>query len=298
MNITLRQLIYLREIARSRSFTEAANRLHTSQSNLSTAVRALEEVLGVRLINRSTKHFELTDAGRSFLAVSERVLNDLHAALESTSAISRLQRGTLSIGAPTLHAATYLPDMIGRFHRKHPALELRLHEVPSRELLNMLRSRDIELAIGTFRNAGSELVVKPLFEDELAVIAHRDLQLSGPCTWRRLLQVPMVSIVKTSSVGKLIEETAWDSVQQRYEPLIEVESWMSVVAFTESLRAASIVPKKVAQRSQLRTGSDLLQILPLQRPTIRRVISVAYLASHGLTPTAQAFVNLLEERGK
>lgn len=295
MNITLRQLLFLREIASSRSFTEAANRLHTSQSNLSTAMRGLEDVLGVKLINRSTKHFELTDAGRSFLAVSERVLNDLQAAVESTSAISRLERGTLSVGTPTQHAATFLPSMIGRFHQKYPTIELRLHEVPSRELFNMLRSRDIELAIGTFRNAGSEFIVHPLFEDELVVIAHRDLKLSGSCTWRQLWHLPLVSIVKSSSVGQLIEETSWDSIQQRYEPLMEVESWMSVVAFTESLRAASIVPNKVAQRTQFRSASDSLQILPLHRPRVSRTISVTHLASHSLTPTAQAFISLLEE---
>jgi DNA-binding transcriptional LysR family regulator len=295
MNITIRQLIYLREIARSRSFTEAANRLHTSQSNLSTSVRALEDIVGVRLINRSTKHFELTDSGRSFLAVSERVLDDLQAALESTSAISRLERGTLSVGAPTTHAATFLPDVIGRFHREHPNLELRLHEVPSRELFNMLRSREIELAIGTFLNVGNDIMTKALFEDELVVMAHPDLKLSGSCTWRDLLRLPLVSIVKTSSVGQLIEETAWDSIQRRFEPLMEVESWVSVVALTESLRAASIAPKKVAEQTKLRAGSGLLQIHSLHRPKIVRTISVAYLATHSLTPTAQAFVRLLED---
>jgi LysR family carnitine catabolism transcriptional activator len=298
MNITLRQLVYLREIARSRSFTEAANRLHTSQSNLSTAIRALEELLGVRLIDRSTKHFELTAAGKSFLAVSERVLNDLDAAVESTSAINRLERGTLTIGAPALHAATYLPDIIGAFHRKYPALELRLHEVPIRELSNMLRSRDIEIAIGSFRHAGSEFITKPLFEDNLVVLAHRDVQLPDPCTWRSLLKVPMVSIVKTSSVGQLIEETAWDTIQQRYEPLLEVASWMSVVAFTESLRAASIVPMKVALQGQLGARKDTLQILQLHRPVVRRAISVAYLATHGLTPTAQAFLEHLDTQAE
>ena len=293
MNITLRQLLYLREIASSRSFTEAANRLHTSQSNLSTAMKGLEDVLGVTLINRSTKHFELTDAGRSFLAVSERVLNDLQAAVESTSAISRLERGTLSLGAPTQHAATFLPAMVGRFHEKYPSIELRLHEVPSRELLNMLRSRDIELAIGTFRNPGNELVIHPIFEDELVVIAHRDLKLEGPCTWRQLSRLPLVSIVKSSSVGQLIEETAWESSQKRYEPILQVESWMSVVAYTESLRTASIVPNQVAQRTQFRMSTDSLEVFPLSRPHVSRTISIAHVAAHSLTPTAQAFIHLL-----
>src|SRR5690625_3026135 len=100
MNVTIKQLTYFREVARCGSFTDAANQLHTSQSNLSSSIRVLEELLGVRLINRTTKHFELTESGEAFLDVAERVLDDLENAVQKASALSKLERGVLSIAAP------------------------------------------------------------------------------------------------------------------------------------------------------------------------------------------------------
>src|SRR5690625_6286890 len=95
MNVTIKQLTYFREVARCGSFTDAANQLHTSQSNLSSSIRVLEELLGVRLINRTTKHFELTESGEAFLDVAERVLDDLENARSGEHTSELQSRGHL-----------------------------------------------------------------------------------------------------------------------------------------------------------------------------------------------------------
>ncbi|HEY9280133.1 MAG TPA: LysR family transcriptional regulator [Eoetvoesiella sp.] len=293
MNVSIRQLTYLREIVRARSFTEAANRLHTSQSNLSTAIRELEEAVGARLINRTTKRFELTDVGLSFLTSAERILDDLQAAIDDTSAVTRLEKGTLSIGAPSVHASTFLADMLGRFRQRHPALDMRLQEAPTGELPNLLRSRNIELALGDFQPGTKDIVAKPLFTERLVVLAHRTLTTTSPCSWQKFLELPVVSIAQSSSVGQLIQETVCRQIKAEYKPIIEAASWMSVVALTQTLRGACIVPYQVAERVKSLVLSGELVQLELQRPTVGRTIFVAHLASHTLTPTARAFLALL-----
>lgn len=293
MNVSLRQLIYLRETARARSFTEAAERLHTSQSNLSTAIRDLEVSIGTRLIDRTTKRFELTEIGLDFLFTVERVLDDLQGAVDNVSAAGRLERGVLAIGAPPLLAATLLADSLGVFHDSHPGLDILFQDAATSELTKLLRSRDIELALGTFQETDKDIISKPLFADRLVVLAHPGLAVPSPCPWRALLELPVVSIARSSSVGQLIQRTIWRTTQTNYRPVVEANNWTTVVSLTQTLRAMCVVPQYAAGRvTSVMGGRELTQI-ELHRPKVERTISVAYLRSRALSPTGRAFLALL-----
>ena len=109
IKITIRHLTAVRELARTQSFTQAANRLHTTQSNLSLAIQEAESILGVRLFDRTTKRCRLTDVGAEFLGTVDRVLDDLQTGIDNVDASVRLQRGKLAVGAASLLTSTLLP---------------------------------------------------------------------------------------------------------------------------------------------------------------------------------------------
>ncbi|MFA7667704.1 MAG: LysR family transcriptional regulator [Burkholderiaceae bacterium] len=295
MNISLRQLVSFREVSRARSFTEAAEQLHTTQSNLSTAVRDLESAIGARLIDRTTKRFELTEIGQEFLDAVERVLDDLKRAVDDVSVASRLERGELTLGTTPLLASTFLSELLGRFCQRHPQLGIRLKDRPTSELVSLLRSREIELAIGSFHETDQDIALKPLFVDRLVVLGHPGLDIPSPCPWQVLLRLPVVSIVKNSSVGQLIHKAVWRATQKEYRPMIEAGNWATVVSLTQSLRAACVVPRYAAARMvSTASGRELAQF-ELAPPRVRRTISVAWLSSRSLSPAGKAFLALLAE---
>ena len=118
-------------VARERSFSKAAARLHRTQPAVSQAIRRLEDELGERLFDRSSKEGRLTEAGRVLQQHAERLLR---LAEDSEAAVRELQdmrRGRVTIGANEAGVHTLLP-IIERFRAAHPQVLVDVRRVPAR----------------------------------------------------------------------------------------------------------------------------------------------------------------------
>jgi len=106
-------------VAETRSFSEAARRLHASKSAVSRNIGALEAELGVRLFQRTTRSLNLTEAGRGYCERAARILADLEEANLAVSQLQAAPRGRLRVSAPMsfgfLHLAPALPDFLARY---------------------------------------------------------------------------------------------------------------------------------------------------------------------------------------
>jgi DNA-binding transcriptional LysR family regulator len=111
-------------IAERASFAKAAVQLGVSRSSLSESLRALEERLGVRLLNRTTRSVALTEAGERLLAQLRPLLDNLDAALESVNAFRDSPAGHLRITVPRPAARTIIEPILSRFLRAYPAVTL------------------------------------------------------------------------------------------------------------------------------------------------------------------------------
>lgn len=289
--ISMRHLVAVREVARSHSFTDAAVRLHTTQSNVSIAIREIEEILGARLFERTTKRFGMTAAGAEFVAVVERLLADLEAGIENARANSRLQKGVLAIGATPLLTSAVLSHLIAEYKQRHANVDIRIQDASSAECLRLLRSRTLEVVLGTFDEDDADLLVTPFFDDPLVALVHPSTGLSGRCTWKQLLDHPIVSIARTNLVGQLIDRTFWKLTGETFRPTIEVQYWTTVTALAQRLAGVCIVPSYGADAMR---GS--LRKVPLAGPRVVRSISVAQLAGRELSPAAHSFVQLAMNR--
>lgn len=152
--------IFLR-VAELGSFTAAGRRSGVSQSTVSKAVRSIEDRLGVRLLNRTTRRLSLTDEGRSFAGRIREVLSTLQEAeSEARSAHEQLQ-GRLRINTSTMLAVGMVQPVLLDLGRKHPELELEL-DVDDRRIDPVERSADVTIRVGklsdstmTLRRAGT-----------------------------------------------------------------------------------------------------------------------------------------------
>lgn len=143
----LRQLEHFVAVAEERHFSRAAQRVHIVQSGLSSSIRSLERELGAELFARSTRHVDLTQAGRAFLPEARAVLAAAGRAREAVAAVEGLLRGTLSIGVMQVLDPIDLPALLGRFHAEHPAVELRLRQSGVTPLFEEVRTGALDLAL-------------------------------------------------------------------------------------------------------------------------------------------------------
>jgi len=122
----LRHLQYFIAVAEERSFTRAAARLHVVQSGVSAAIRALERELGAALLERTSKRVALTDAGEALLPRARATLDAARAARDAVDEVRGGLRGTVRMGTLTSVGLVDVPALLGRFHRDHPDVTLRL----------------------------------------------------------------------------------------------------------------------------------------------------------------------------
>ena len=146
LDVRLRQLSYLREIARSGGVTPAAARLGVSQPSLSRALAGLERRVGVRLVERDGRGRRLTGAGEDVLAFAERVAAQVEALREQLGERARGERGTLRVGMIDAASLYVLPGVVRDFVARFPGADLALSVDTSAALLDRLRHFDLDLA--------------------------------------------------------------------------------------------------------------------------------------------------------
>lgn len=141
----LEQLLAFREIVQAGGFHAAARRLGLSQPSLSARLRELETVLGVALLERRGRRLKLTPEGRELLDYAERILALGREALERVGTRNR-PAGRVRLGLTAIPAVTWLPRLVNRLARLHPAIRLEFIVEASEVLAGLLRAGALDVA--------------------------------------------------------------------------------------------------------------------------------------------------------
>ncbi|MEU9221451.1 LysR substrate-binding domain-containing protein [Streptomyces sp. NPDC048376] len=153
----LRQLECFVAVAEESSFTRAAARLHVVQSAVSATIAALEGELHTRLLERTSRRVSLTDAGRALLPKARAALDAVRDARDAVQEVNGGVRGTLRVGTLSSLGMIDLPALLGRFHREHPAVSVRLvtaaSDGGSPGLLDALTEGRLDLAFVSIPNS-------------------------------------------------------------------------------------------------------------------------------------------------
>ena len=143
----IRQLLYFTTIAEEGSISAAAKKLHLSQPPLSYQMKLLEEELHLPLIERSARGIALTEAGRVLYKRAQGILELSELTRKEMLAMASGFTGTLHIGTVSSSGASLLGWRIPAFHQKYPQIGFAIHEGNTFELMEILESGLIELAI-------------------------------------------------------------------------------------------------------------------------------------------------------
>jgi DNA-binding transcriptional LysR family regulator len=289
MNITIRQIQCFLYVAELGSFTRAAEKMHTVQPALSQQVRDLEVELSMRLFDRTTRRVELTEGGAEFRSIAAKIIEDLESAARNAHDLAERKRGRVVVAAPPLLAAAMMPRAIVDFRRDYPGITVRLVDARTDQIVEGVRSGQVDCGLGTFHAGEEGLSSTLLARDRLMLFCAADHPLARLRTanWRDLDGLPLITLTRDSGI-RLLVEVGFEAAQMRLVPAYEVTQITTALAMVEAdLGVAALPTYAFAVARTLNISA-----LPLD-PAIARDITMITRAGRAVSPAVSAFARCL-----
>lgn len=186
--VKIRHLRSFDAVVRSGSFAAAAELLHVSAPAVSLAIRELEEAVGFRLLERSTRVVRLSESGAGYLSQVQRVLAELDGA---SRVAADLQRGRSVVRIATTQAilSCLLPTALSEVHQRWPQLHLHPLDVATTDIISALRNRQADLAIGVDLPQDQAYDCRPIYNSwwHAYLAVRHPLARRSRLSWRQLL---------------------------------------------------------------------------------------------------------------
>jgi DNA-binding transcriptional LysR family regulator len=178
-----RQLRYFIAVAEELSFSRAAKRLHISQPPLSTQIKAMEDELGTRLLARTRRKVELTQAGQLLLDHARRAVGELDLASETVRRAARGEAGVVRVGfTGSVPMLDMFAELFRSFRSSYPRVKIELRHMSTAKQLRAIADAELDVAIMRppldFRPA-ADLQVHVVWRDRLMVFLPLDHPLAG-----------------------------------------------------------------------------------------------------------------------
>ena len=272
------------------AFGRAAQALHLTQTGLTRRVQTLEGILGVRLLERTTRSTTLTTSGREFLPRARRLLTDLQGAFTEMREGGRALRGDVTIACVPTVGVRYLAGIVKRYAARHPENRIRILDHASVDVAAAVLRREAEFGINISGTHHPELEGTPLLKDRFVLVCRRDHALARrkALGWRELEGHPLVFAGRVSGNRELLD-VALGEGELRLQLRYEVQRSSTAVALAAEGLGAAIVPSLAWQKA----AYPMLAMVPLNRPVVTRALTLIVRRNASLSPAAQALYDLV-----
>lgn len=161
-------------LAENENFTLAAKELHLTQSAVSHSIKALEQDLGCKLIDRLGKKALLTQAGEQLLIYSQKILNEMSRARSSIDNLNNWGQARLRVAASSTLCEFLLPSVLKSIKSEFPGSRIILHSKDSTDSIGLLRSGKVDIAIAMKPKNENQMDFKPWFDDHLSFLVSKE----------------------------------------------------------------------------------------------------------------------------
>lgn len=285
-NLSAKDLRAFLAVARTHSFSQAARQVHLSQSALSTLIQRLEEGVGARLFERTTRSVVLTAAGAAFAERGQQLLADIEHTLSDVRDVVALRRGQVAVAALPSLAAGLVPRLFQAFQAQHPAIRLHLIDTLSGPAFDLVREGRVDFALTAADPAHEDLLYEPLTGDAFVLLC----PTSHPLARRRsrlgftdTLAWPHVSMPRTASVRQYLDAAALEK-GVAFLPRYEVDHIATIGAMVACGLGVTALPSMAAEL----IAHHGLVVRELGPPAIRRSLGLVRRRDRELSPAAQA----------
>jgi DNA-binding transcriptional LysR family regulator len=276
-------------VATERSFSKAAKKLHRTQPAVSQAVRRLEDRLGDRLFDRSSRDGALTEAGVLLLEHATRLLrlaSDTEVAIRE---LQQVRRGRVVIGANEAGVHSVLP-VVEKFAALHPSAQVEVRRVPSRLIAGELLERSLDFGVLTFQPAGRGLQSILLGSDELVLLVHPGHPLA------RSKKVTIEEVGRQTVIAHNDPSPARDRVLRLYEKRhaalniqIALPSLDGIKRAVEMGLGVAVLPRRCALSEIARGQLAAVKVPELASP---RSVRLVFRRGGEFSHAAEAFLGL------
>lgn len=277
-------------IAEHGSFQKAADSIHITQTALTRRLQNLESLLGVKLVERTTRSVALTSLGMDFLPQCRRLLSDLTAALAEIQKTGKAQRGDVTIACVPTVGIQYLPRVIEEYAARYPDNRIRILDHASSGVAAAILRREAEFGINIAGANHPELRSTTLLEDRFVLICRSDHPLANRrrVTWRQLEPHRLIFAGEVSGNRPLLD-TALSSQSFALHSFYEVQRSSTAVGLVAAGVAAAVVPSLALQKGAYPT----IRTVALIEPMISRTLALVSRKNAHLSPAAQALYDTI-----
>ena len=277
-------------VAEERSFSVAARKLHRTQPAVSQAIRRVEEDLGDRLFDRSSRNGTLTEAGVLLLEHARRLLRMADEAQAAVRELHQVRRGRVVIGANEAAVHSVLP-YLREYAAAHPEVTIEVRRVPSRRIAAELLDRSMDFGVMTFAPAERGLQSIPLGSDELVMLAHP----KHPLAARKRVSIGEVGreVVIAHNDPSPARERVLRLYERKHEPIniqVSLPSLDGIKRAVEMGVGVAVLPRRCAL-TEIERGDLVAVKVPELKAT--RVVRFVFRRTGELSHAAAKFLQLV-----
>ena len=200
INFDLNDLLAFRAVAELSSFRKAAESVHLSQPAFSRRVDKLEQALGVRLLERTTRRVTLTAVGRDFERKVRELLDDLDATLLGIRGVAATRMGEVTVACVPSTVYYYLSHVIRRYHERSPKVRVKVLDASANEVLAAVSRGEADFGLNFMGAQEGDLEFKSLVEERFVAACRRDHPMAKlrRVTWAQLCDYDYISVGRTA----------------------------------------------------------------------------------------------------
>ncbi|HEK1009379.1 TPA: LysR family transcriptional regulator [Pseudomonas putida] len=290
INFDLNDLQAFRAVVDQGSFSKAADAVRISQPALSRRIEKLEDALGVRLFERTTRKVSLTQAGRGFMPSVERLLDDLDNALLGISEVASTRLGQVTVACVPSAAYYFMPQVIAHYHQQYPRIKVKVLDASAHDVLSAVVDGEADFGVSFMGTLEADVEFEPLVQESYVVACRRDHPLAGrsSVSWEAFYQQDYISLGKTSGNRFLLDQALSGIVPQR-QSICETRHVTTMIGLVEAGLGVAAVPLMAMPAAD----HPILTRVPLTDPVVMRSVGLIKRRGRTLTPAALALERLV-----
>lgn len=281
-------------VAEGAGLAAAADKLHLTRSAISHGLKLLETQVGCRLFERAGKKMMLNQAGEQLLSLVRSPLAALDAAAESLKHLGKWGETRLRLGVTASLCQRLLPTVIRDLRKAHRQLELQVRSGDTADLIERLRSNQIDVALGLLPENENGLEVRPLFHDELMfAFAPSHLWAAGrPIRREELCKQPLILYQRASLTTHLVAEF-FRGLNLVPRAIMEIDSIEAIKELVKLNLGVAVLAPWTAE-DDLARGK--LKMRPLGKKRLTRQWRLFYRSGHRLSLVEENFYKLCRQQ--
>ncbi len=288
----LNDLQAFRTVAELQNFRRSAEAVHISQPAFSRRIDKLEQALGVKLLERTTRRVSLTAVGREFARTAARLLDELDGSLMGLRGIAPTRLDEVTVACVPSTVYYYLSRVIRRYREAYPKIRVRVFDAGANEVLAAVSRGEADFGLNFIGAQEPDIEFTPLARERFVAACRRDHPLAKrrSVTWKELAQHDFITVSKASG-NRLLLDQALAGLAVRPEAVYEAQHITTLLGLVEAGLGVAAVP------SLAMPGSDhpLLVSVALEEPRVTRHVGLIRRRGRPMAPAAQQLFDFFGE---